>query len=199
MHPALAIPVTACLLVLSVAATPLEQKKIEDLYRRSLAGEKPAVLECIAALEALLEREPQNQVARVYLGSAYTLQSRDLGFGPKKLSTLKRGVAVMDEAVAAAPNDPKIRLTRALTTSALPGFLGYRARSRQDFQTLAQMADAQPAKFEEGDLQIVYYHAGLVAKATGDRAQAVARWQKALAHPADPKLAEKIRTELAAL
>ncbi len=182
----------------SAQAAPNEPQKIQALYRRALEGEKPAVLQCITALEALLESEPTNQLARVYLGSTYGLLSRDLGIGPKKLSTLKRGVAIMDEAVAAAPNEPKVRLIRALTTAALPGFLGYRARTREDFKTLAQMADAQPTKFEEGDLQIVYYHAGLEAKTAGDRAQAVTHWQKALAHPADPQLSAKIRTELAA-
>jgi tetratricopeptide (TPR) repeat protein len=163
-----------------------------------LAGDKAAVEQCIARLEAVTKSEPQNQLARVYLGSAYTLRSRDLGFGPGKLRALKRGLALMDKAVAAVPDEPKVRLARALTTLALPSIFGRKSESRQDFVTLAQLADKAPAKFEESDLEIVYYRAGLAAKETGDQARAIALWKKALAHPVDPKLTEKLRAELPA-
>ncbi|HMJ06614.1 MAG TPA: hypothetical protein VK474_10200 [Chthoniobacterales bacterium] len=184
------------LLLFFIAAAPLEEKRIIDLYARGLAGDKEAVLDCIAALETVCQKEPGNHFARVYLGSAYTLRSRDLGFGPNKLKTLQRGVALMDEAVTAAPNEPKVRLTRALTTAALPAILGYRAASRRDFQTLAEQADRQSAAFEEGDLQIIYYNAGLAAKAGGDQTKATALWQKARAHPAESSLTRKIETAL---
>src|SRR4051812_22062684 len=91
----------------ALAAAPNEQKEIQELYQRGLRGDANAVNQCIAKLEGVSQREPSNQLARVYLGSAYTLRSRDLAIGPKKLGALKRGLAVMDEAVAAAPNDPK--------------------------------------------------------------------------------------------
>ena len=192
--------VLVLLLVLDAAsASPNEQKEIQDFYRRGLAGDQDAVNQCIDKLEAVLKIEPANQLARVYLGSAYTMRSRDLGFGPKKLSTLKRGIAVMDDAVAAVPDDPKVRLTRALTAEALPSIFGQRATSRKDFARLAQLAETQPARFEEGDLQIVYYHAGLAAKAAGDQSNATTLWKKALLHPADPSLAKKAREALAAL
>ena len=82
-------------------AAPNEQKEIQELYRAGLGGDQAAVEQCIEKLEAVLKDQPNNQLARVYLGSAYTLRSRDLGFGPKKLEALKRGLAIMDEAVAA--------------------------------------------------------------------------------------------------
>ncbi len=176
-----------------LAAAPLEQEKIDALYRRGLEGEKQAVLDCIAALESVLAKAPSNQLARVYLGSAYTLKSRDLGFGPKKLATLKQGLALMDAAVAAAPEDPKVRLPRALTTSALPAILGHGATSRKDFLQLAQMADTHPEKFAAGELQLVYHHA---ARATGERERAAALYRKSLAHPVDTALAATTRAEL---
>ncbi len=180
----------------SANAAPNEQKEIQALYRRGLTGDKTAVEQCIEKLEAVLKVQADNQYARVYLGSSYTLRSRDMGFGPKKLSMLKRGVALMNEAVTAAPDDPKIRLARALTTSALPAILGYPAASRKDFALLAQLADTHPEKFAEGELQIVYYNAGLAAQAAGDSSGAVALWEKARAHPADPALQKKIEQEM---
>lgn len=137
---------------------PNEQKEIKALYARALAGDKQAVTDCIARLEGLSRREPANQLARVYLGSAYTLRSRDLGFGPEKLRTLRRGLAVMDEAVAAAPGDVKVRLCRALTTHALPRFFGRAAESRRDFALLAQRAKAEPEKFDADDLRALAPH-----------------------------------------
>ncbi|MGZ5020631.1 MAG: hypothetical protein ACXWAV_09390, partial [Chthoniobacterales bacterium] len=191
--------VLICFATLLIAAAPNEQKEIQDLYRRGLAGDKEAVRQCIDKLEAALAAEPKNQLARVYLGSAYTLRSRDLGFSPRKLQALRHGLALMDEAVAAAPNESKIRLVRALTTSSLPGFLGQGAASRKDFEQLAQIAEATPEKFEPGDLAIVFYHAGFVAKANGDRTRAAKRWREGLHHSTDPSLTAKLNAELSKL
>lgn len=139
----------------ALRAAPNEQKEIQDLYHRGLAGDKTAVNQCIEKLEAALATDSSNQLARVYLGSAYTLRSRDLGFGPKKLRTLRQGIALMDQAVAAAPDDPKIRLARALTDAALPGFFGRGASSRKDFGLLKEMARQHPERFSPDDLQTI--------------------------------------------
>lgn len=186
------------LLAFAAVAQAADEKQIQELYRRALLGDKEAVEQCITALEAALNQQPQNQLARVYLGSAYTLRSRDMGFGPKKLKVLKQGVAVMDEAVAAAPANPKVRLARALTTSALPGILGYADNARADFSQLAELAERSPEKFERGDLQIVFYNAGLAAKKAGNRDRAAALWQQALKHPIDAELHTKVTAALAA-
>ncbi|MFL6567529.1 MAG: hypothetical protein ACJ8LI_00055 [Chthoniobacterales bacterium] len=146
------------LAVTTLFGAPNEQKEIQELYARGLKGEKVAVDQCIKKLEAVLQREPSNQLARVYLGSAYTLRSRDLGFGPKKLSALKQGLAVMDEAVAAAPNEPKVRLARALTTSALPAIFGRKGESLKDFELLAKEAERTPAHFDQGELAAIREH-----------------------------------------
>jgi hypothetical protein len=145
----------ALLLATASSAVPNEQNEIQELYRRGLGGDKVAVTRCIDKLEATLVAEPKNQLARVYLGSAYTLRSRDLVFGPKKLQALRHGLALMDEAVAAEPDAPKIRLARALTTSSVPAFFGRRAQSRSDFEQLGQAAQIAPQKFEADDLQTI--------------------------------------------
>ncbi len=141
------------LAIATVAAAPNEQKEIQALYARGLAGDQEAVNRCIDKLETVVQAEPSNQLARVYLGSAYTLRSRDLGFGPAKLRALRHGLALMDEAVAAAPNEPKVRLARARTTAALPAIFGRRAESENDFKILRELARREPQKFEPGDLQ----------------------------------------------
>ncbi|MEP6809740.1 MAG: hypothetical protein ABI992_05820 [Chthoniobacterales bacterium] len=182
-----------------VAAGSQEENEIADLYRRGLGGDPAAVIACIAKLEAALQITPTNQVARAYLGSALTLRSRDLGFGPKKLTTLQDGLATMDAAVKAAPDDPKVRLVRALTTGSLPAFFGRGASTRKDFALLAERADHTPERFSAGDLQIIYYHAALAAKTQGDHGRQRLLLAAANRHPADAKLAEKITHELSNL
>lgn len=194
---AISLGAAALLSVAMAAAAAPEHREIEELYRKGLMGDKASVEQCIAKLEEGLRLQPQNQLGRVYLGSAYTLRSRDLGFGPKKLQTLRQGLRVMDEAVANAPEDPKVRLGRALTTSALPGLFGRAGESRNDFLQLAELAKTAPAKFDATDLQIVYYNAGLAAKANGDAARAAELWREGLRHGSDAALKQKIEAELA--
>lgn len=194
------IVITGVLLLPALQNAPAaNDKEIRELYRRGLAGDKQAVEECIGKLEATLKAQPRNQLARVYLGSAYTLRSRDLGFGPKKLQALRQGLAVMDEAVANAPDEPKVRLARALTTSALPAIFGRAAQSRQDFEQLAAQAEKIADKFQHADLQIIYYHAGLAARKSGDRPRALSLWQAAQRYSVDAAVAKKIEAELSKL
>ncbi len=178
------------------AASAADEIEVNDLYRRGLAGDKAAVVECIDRLEAVLKSDGGNQLARVYLGSAYTLRSRDLGFGPKKLKALNHGIALMDEAVSAAPNDLKVRLARALTTQSLPFFSGRAASSRKDFQMLAAAAHRSPEKLNEGELQVIFYNAGLAAKVAGDHAGAAALFREGLKHGADTALSVMLHAEL---
>src|SRR5436309_15469367 len=105
-------------------AVAADEQEIASLYKRAVRGDNQAVEKCITALEMALRDQADNQLARVYLGSAYTLRSRDMGFGPSKLAMLKQGLATMDEAVSAAPTDPHVRLVRALATDSLPFFFG---------------------------------------------------------------------------
>ena len=188
--------VLLCVAAAAVAATSAE-REVEELYRKGLMGDKAAVEQCIAKLEEGLRSQPNNELARVYLGSAYTLRSRDLGFGPKKLQVLRQGLGVMDQAVGNAPNDPKVRLGRALTTSALPGIFGRSAESRNDFLGLADLAKTAPEKFTPADLQITFYNAGLAAKANGNQARATELWREGLRHDSDAALKQKIEAELA--
>lgn len=176
-----------------------EEREIAQLYRRALDGDAVAVAQTIAKLEAIVAGEPANHLARVYLGSSYTLQSRDLPLGPQKLQVLKKGLALMDQAVEEAKTNPRVRLARAQTTSALPGFIGRGGQSRKDFEILAAWAEKTPQDFAKGELQTVFHRAGLAAKASGNRERARVLLRQALAHPADPALVEKTRQELDAL
>lgn len=173
-------------------ATPPNEPEVARLYARGLAGDEQAVIDCIAAIEETLATKPNDQLARVYLGSAYTLRSRDLGFGKAKLDTLRKGIALMDAAVAGAPNDANIQLTRAVTTQALPGFLGRRKIARTQLNDLVALVEKAPAKLKPDDRQLLYLNAGEAAKAAGEKERALELWRRGAALQADPKLTQEI-------
>ena len=52
------------------------------------------------------EDQPTNFLLQAYLGSVYTLDSRDAWPGPGKLTYLKNGGKWLDGAVAEAPDNP---------------------------------------------------------------------------------------------
>ena len=185
--------------LLPLSAATEDVAVVTLLYARGLAGDKQAVIECVATLEKILAAEPQNQLARVYLGSAETLRSRDLPFGPTKLSTLRRGIAHMDEAAAAAPNDGKVLLLRAITNEALPALLGRRQEARQALEELVALVEKEPAKLSPGDQQSLFLTAGNAAKSAGDDQRARTLWKRGLGLQADPKLQRELQTALATL
>ena len=199
---------TRCLIALvlgCVAATgaaradPPNDKPAAALYARSLAGDREAVIACIAALEQLLTSAPDNELARVYLGSAYTLRSRDLALGKAKLDALRKGLALMDAAATAATGNANVQLTRAVTNEALPAFLGRRNVARQQLDELVGQVEKDPEKLSPADRQILYLNAGKAAQRAGDKARAAELWQRGLTISADANLTTEIKTAMDAL
>lgn len=179
------------------AASP--DPAITNLYARGLRGDEPAVVDCISALEAKLAVQPNDQLARVYLGSAWTLRSRDLPIGPGKLSALRKGIALMDEAAAAAPNDADVLLLRAVTNEALPVFLGRRKIARAQLDELLGLVEKGSAKLKPADQQLLYLNAGEAAKRAGDKERARGLWRRGAALKADAKLTQEITDALTQL
>lgn len=184
---------------LPLTAAP-DEAIIGGLYARGLAGDKQAVVDCIAALEQALARQPNDQLARVYLGSAYTLHSRDLRFfGTAKLAALRHGIALMDAAAEAAPNDARVQLLRAVTNEALPALLGRRQIARQALDRLVAAVEKDPGKLKSSDQQLLYLNAGEAAERTGDKARAGELWNRGLKLKADRRLAQEIEKALTEL
>ena len=176
-------------------ATPADSA-IADLYGRGLRGDEQAVVDCISALEAKLAIQPNDQLARVYLGSAWTLRSRDLPIGPGKLSALRRGISLMDEAAGAAPNNADVLLLRAVTNEALPVFLGQRKAARAQLDELLARLEKGSAKLKPADQQLLYLNAGEAAKRAGDKERARELWKRGLTITADEKLTAEIQAAM---
>ncbi len=179
------------------AETLPDQAAIRTLYARGLAGDAQAVIDCIAALEQVLAKTPNDQQARVYLGSAYTLRSRDLSIGPSKLTTLRKGIALMDEAAAAAPENARVQLTRAITTNAFPAILGHRKEARAQLEKLVAEVEKKSDKLSATDRQLLYLNAGEAAQKAGETDRARTLWKRGLKIEGDAKLSAEIKAALA--
>ncbi|HEX5175565.1 MAG TPA: hypothetical protein VFV83_00975 [Chthoniobacteraceae bacterium] len=190
--PGIALVATGALLH-AVSTDPA----IADLYARGLRGNEQAVVDCISALEVKLAVQPHDQLARVYLGSAWTLRSRDLPIGPGKFSALRKGIALMDEAAAAAPDDGDVLLLRAVTNEALPAFLGRRKVARAQLEELLARLEKGAVNLKPADQQLLYLNAGEAAKRAGDKERARELWRRGAALEADTKLTEEITAALA--
>src|SRR4030095_6664419 len=135
--------------------------------------------------------------ARVYLGSAWMLRSRDLPLGPGKLSALHKGIALMDEAAAAVPNGADVPLLRAVTNEALPGFLGRRKVAHTQLDELLALLEKGSVKLKPSDQQLLSLNAGEAAKRAGDKERARELWRRGAALKADAKLTQEIAAALA--
>lgn len=175
-----------------------DEAAITSLYARGLAGDQQAVIDCIAALEQVLAQRPNDQLARVYLGSAETLRSRDLSFfGTAKLAALRRGIALMDEAAAAAPNDARVLLLRAVTNEAFPKVLGRASLARSSLEALVGQVERDPSRLKISDRQLLYLNAGEAAQRAGDPARAAELWRRGAALRGDAHLQDELNQALA--
>ncbi|GAB4249808.1 MAG: hypothetical protein OHK005_16680 [Candidatus Methylacidiphilales bacterium] len=169
---------------------------IHDLHTRAEQGDKAATKELIVVLEASCRSHPENALLQAYLGSAYTLASRDAFPGPAKLNYLKEGLKTMDAAVERAPNQPAVRFIRAVNNLHLPAFINRRDDARADFTILVEQLRQGDHGLSAATRQAIFYYAGLSFKQMRQNGAARAAWKEGLALEPDSEMATKISDEL---
>jgi hypothetical protein len=177
-------------------------KQIEARHEKAAKGDAQETKALTADLEKLTKEQPDNHLLQAYLGSVYTLDSRDAWPGPGKLTFLRNGGALMDAAVAAAPDNPAVRLVRAIDYFELPAIFGKRQTARLDFELLVKQIEGvekTPYTLDVETRQAIYYYAGKSYDQLSDDAQAKAVWSRGLKLDPASELAGKIKVELAKL
>lgn len=104
-------------------------------------GDEDASKQAHAALTQFEQEYPGDPVGKAYHGS---LQLLDVSHSWAVWNLRKQttnGLAMLDEAVSQAPDEPEVRFIRAATSWHLPGFLHRRAQSEADFALLAGHAE----------------------------------------------------------
>jgi hypothetical protein len=175
-------------------------KQIQARVDKAVAGDTKETKSLTTDLEKWTKEQPNNHLLQVYLGSVYTLDSRDAWPGPGKLTYLKNGGKEMDAAVGAEPDNPAVRFVRAINYYELPTFFGKRPTARDDFVVLVKQVEGviqTPFTLNVETQQAIYYYAGLCYKQLSQPADAKDAWQRGLKLDPASKLGVKIQAELA--
>ncbi len=174
-------------------------KSVQARHDKAVAGDKKETEALTTDLEKWTKEQPNNHLLQAYLGSVYTLDSRDAWPGPGKLTYLQNGGKELDAAVLAAPNNPAVRFIRAIDYFELPAIFGKRQVARDDFTTLLKEIDGEiktPYVLNTETQQAIYYYAGLSFKQESQPDDAKKAWTRGQALDPKSALAGKMSTEL---
>lgn len=189
---------------ISIHADPWEApliKEIHKLHTESEKGDKKATKKLVKRLEELTKKNPDNALLLAYLGSAYTLASRDAWPGPSKYTFLKDGLKTMDKAVKKSPKEPAVRFIRAVNNFHLPAFINRKNKARKDFEKLLEQIEDEKTResLNAKTVQAIYYFAGLSLKQLDRDKEAKEAWTKGKKIQGTEELSKKIEKELARL
>lgn len=146
-------------LFVSIAHADLTQD-YQKWHQECLNGDDVTTIDqVIERFQTQLDSDPKDHLAKVYLGSAYTLRSAESFWGPKKLEYLKRGGTLMDEAVKAAPKDPRVRFIRAVNGYKVPRRFKRRAIAVSDFLILLPLAEKGRHGLTKRERQAMLFYA----------------------------------------
>ncbi|MDB4793643.1 hypothetical protein OAG63_01265 [Methylacidiphilales bacterium] len=174
-------------------------KQVQARHQKAVEGDAKETKALTADLEKWTKEQPNNHLLQAYLGSAYTLCSRDAWIGPGKLTYLQNGGREMDAAVAADPNNPAVRFVRAIDYFMLPAIFGKRQTARDDFQLLVKQVEGvikTPYTLNIETQQAIYYYAGLSFEQLSEPEQAKDVWQRGLKLNPASALGVKIQDKL---
>jgi tetratricopeptide (TPR) repeat protein len=156
----LAVPLWILILA---AAAPAD--RVADYHRwhhRAVqADDNDPIDRAINRFEAALETDPDDHLARVYLGSAHTLRAAETFWGPSKLKYLRRGEKLMNRAVEAAPDNPRVRFIRAVNAYRVPERFKQRPTAVADFSKLLPVAESGGHGLGRRERQAILYYAWL--------------------------------------
>lgn len=160
-----------------------EHDKFRQWHDVCLLGDTNKIAEQIVKFEAALVRNPTNDLARAYLGSAYALKAKHSFFPPTKLSSIKKGKALMEAAVVGSPNKPRVRMVRAIAYYKVPKRFGTRPTSISDFEVLLAEVKKPKSSLKANEKQAILYYASLAFAEENHKSAGEA---KLLCHKIDP-------------
>jgi hypothetical protein len=175
-------------------------RQVVERQRRAVAGDAQETKKLTADLEKWTKEQPDNHLLQAYLGSTYTLDSRDAWPGPGKLTFLVNGGKLLDAAVMADPLNPAVRFVRAIDYFELPAIFGKRQTARDDFQILLRQIDGRAKAIyalNAETIQAIYFYAGQALRQEGKNPEARAAWQRGFQVNPASDLGVKIGAELA--
>jgi hypothetical protein len=172
-----------------VAETPKVNAKGSkaDTYKNwhdvCLKGKVDDIDKQIAKFEARLKEDPNDNLAKVYLGSSQALKAKYSKWPLTKLKCLREGEKSLDSAVEQAPDDARVRMVRAIAGYKVPKRFERRPTSLLDFEYLIPIAKDPKGRLKKNECQVILYYAHL---AYGEDGRDSAERLKKLCHNLDP-------------
>jgi hypothetical protein len=161
-------------------------KDYQEWHEKSRSSKDTGTIDYyIGEYQKRINADPKDQLAKVYLGSAYTLRSAESFWGPKKLEYLKKGGKLMDDAVAAAPKDPRVRFIRATNAYQVPKRFKRRDIAVMDFTMLLPIAEKGGHGLTIRERQAMLFYAWKTFQEEGQAT--LAERAKKACHQLDPK------------
>ncbi|WP_246131969.1 tetratricopeptide repeat protein [Paenibacillus hemerocallicola] len=144
----------------AVATDSTFQEKLDkaiELHKEGNGGNISAIQEAYRLLEQLRHDHPGHPLADAYHGAVMNLIARYSTKTFERLKYSNRGLKLLDEAVAADPNNPKIRLLRGKVAYAVPEKHFHRtATAIEDYKFLIDHSMRENGALTEGDSKLVY-------------------------------------------
>lgn len=163
------------------ANTASFQKRLDEairLHKEGNDGNVAAVHEANQLLEQLRHDHPGQPLADAYHGAVMNLIARYSSNPLVRLKWSKRGLKLLDEAVAADPNHPKIRLLRGKVAYAVPEKHFHRtATAIQDYTFLIDHSMRVNGALKEEDSKVIY-ELGEAYHRIGRNQDAAGCWRK---------------------
>ncbi len=168
LHPTRRLLAALVLLLgvqINTIATPADASEPLNQYRAwheaALQGDVDEIDVCIEKFEEQLRLHPEDSLAKVYLGSTCALRAKESFWGMTKLEYLERADQLMNEAVAEAPDNPRVRMIRAISLYKLPERFDKRPVALADFQQLVPIARDGKSDLTLSERQAILYYAYL--------------------------------------
>lgn len=184
--------VTAPLPASDSASEPLFEQRLAQaigLHHQGVEGSASAVQEANAAFERLREEFPGHAIADAYHGSVMALIARDEANPFERMQWAKRGLALLDAAVTAAPSERTIRMLRGKVAFRLPEIFFRRTETAiEDYIVLIGGELNQPSGLDKATYDHLISELGEAYERIGKLKEAAACWKQLVRQSEDSKL-----------
>lgn len=176
---------TGLILCLAHSADPTltaEWRQARAAYYKGIQGDSIAYEQADQLFSRLYQEHPDIPLIEAYYGSLRLLKASHTWALWEKGSLSKQGIALMNCAVAAQPDNLEIRFLRAATFYHLPAFFHLRQQSKEDFAYLAKVAvqAARTGRLEPSLAAASLYFHGIFLEEAGKTKLAVDNWQRTI-------------------
>lgn len=141
------------------ASEPISQYRA--WHEAALHGDVDEIDVTIENFEEQLRLYPEDPLAKVYLGSVCALRAKESFWGMTKLEYLERADQLMSKAIVEAPDNPRVRMIRAISLYKLPERFDKRPVALADFKQLVPIARAGESDLTLSERQAILYYAYL--------------------------------------